>query len=71
MGPENLYLTNSQVMLLLQESRFENHCSGFWNISALLISTFNMRITKEIKCMKVLNVNEKGGNYGEIDSNKT
>lgn len=59
-------LTNPQV---LRGLHFENHYSGFYNLSTLFTSTFIERIAKEIKYIKLLNINERGGNYEEIDSN--
>lgn len=54
-------LTKSQVM-----TRWELLLL-FYNLPAFLTSTFITRITTQIKRIKLLKINEMGGNYEEID----
>lgn len=49
-------------LLLLQVAHYENLLNS--------LSTLIMGITKEINYTKTLNINERGGDYKEIDSDR-
>ena len=51
------------LLPLLQIAHYEN-------LLSFSLSTLIMRITKEINYTKPLNINERGGDYKEIDSDR-